>query len=295
MVFFDHPNALTDLDAFVPVINQVVQAELDIMRGPPYASYTFFFDVGGPGGGLEHRNSARLSLYPGVTPAQFAPFAAHEFFHLWNVKRIRPAALGPFDYIHPPAVKTLWFVEGFTEYYARIAVRRAGLVTPEGFEAHWTRLIDAYLRNPEEQKISADESSLRVWEANNSSGFGISYYDRGELIALCLDLAIRHATAGLRSLNDVMRMLLARYAPPHAGYHQSDLLQAINKVAGTDLSALFNSLTQTAGPLPLAQCLGYAGLDRVGERLSGATPEEMAIRRQWEELDPKAMGVVAPQ
>lgn len=280
-VFFDQAKEISDVKIYQPVLTAIAQAESKIMSGAPYDRYEWFFDVGGRGGGLEHLNSSRLSLRASREPSRSADFIAHEFFHLWNVKRIRPAALGPFDYVHPPATRNLWFAEGVTEYYAHVATRRAGLRTEREIFDHWKAAIEAYQRNPERLKISADDSSLRVWEADNSSGFGLSYYDKGELIGLCLDLKIRHVTGNRRSLDDVMRLLMARCAPPKPGYGEDGIRDAVNEIAGTDLTDFYNLLARSTQEMPFAECLEYAGLDTNFAPLPSASAAQIALRKAW--------------
>ena len=280
-VFFDKVAQIPDVKAYRTVLTSIADAESKIMGGMPYDRYEWFFDVGGRGGGLEHLNSSRLSLWPGREPNRAADFIAHEFFHLWNVKRIRPRVLGPFDYVHPPQTRNLWFAEGVTEYYAHIATRRAGLRTEAEFLTHWKDAISAYGRSPERLKISADDASLRVWETDNSSGFGLSYYDKGELIGLCLDLKIRDATKNRHSLDDVMRLLMQNYGLPKPGYDENSLRDAINAIAGTDLTDFYNSLARSTEEMPFAECLGYAGLSADLTPLPMATAAQIALRKSW--------------
>ena len=114
-VFFDKAQQIPDVKAYEPVLIAIASAGSRLMGGSPYERYEWFFDVGGQGGGLEHLNSSRLALWPGREPNRAADFIAHEFFHLWNVKRIRPSVLGPFDYVNLPQTRNLWFAEGVTE------------------------------------------------------------------------------------------------------------------------------------------------------------------------------------
>ncbi|HLJ58065.1 MAG TPA: hypothetical protein VKT77_23705 [Chthonomonadaceae bacterium] len=282
-VFFHTPIDAAQADAFVPMLRQVAQAENDIMGGPPYKRYEFLFDVGGGGGGLEHRNSARLNMFPGQNPQGFDAFVAHEFFHLWNVKRIRPAVLGPFDYEHPPKTRNLWFAEGVTEYYAHVAVRRAGLADRAAFRRHWRSAIARLQRNPARLRVSADDASLHVWETGNSEGFnGLSYYDKGELIGLCLDLKIRHATGGAKSLDDVMRLLLERHNPPKPGYGEDEIRATVSEVAGIDLCGFYDLLARSTQEMPFAECLAYAGLDLNLSPQANATAEQVNLRDAWE-------------
>jgi predicted metalloprotease with PDZ domain len=282
VVFFDHADKVKNYDAYTPMLVSIVQAETKIMGGTPYPQYAFFCDVNGEGGGLEHLNACRVSLFPGATPNQLSPFFAHEFFHCWNVKRIRPAVLGPFDYVHPPITRNLWFAEGVTEYYAHVATCRAGLVTEPNFLSHYARAIRRYESNPARLKVSADDASLHVWESGNSEGFGgLSYYDKGELVGLCLDLTIRHETGDRKSLDDVMRLLMQRHAPPKPGYGEDEIRATVNEVADRDLTALYNKLARSTEEMPFAECLGYAGLSVNLTPLPDATPEQIALRNSW--------------
>jgi predicted metalloprotease with PDZ domain len=282
IVFFDHADQIRNYDAYTPMLQGIVQAETKIMGGMPYPQYAFFCDVNGEGGGLEHLNACRVSLFSSATPAQLAPFFAHEFVHCWNVKRIRPAVLGPFDYVHPPVTRNLWFAEGVTEYYAQVAVCRAGLMGEASFLRHYAQAIRRMQSNPARLKISADDASLHVWESGDSQGFGgISYYDKGELVGLCLDLTIRHETGDRKSLDDVMRLLMQRHAPPKPGYSEDELRATVSEVAGRDLTALYNKLARSTDEMPFAECLGYAGLSINLTPLPDATPEQIALRNRW--------------
>jgi predicted metalloprotease with PDZ domain len=282
VIFFDHLQEVTEPQTLTKILQRIVQAEGAMMGGLPYSQYIFYFDVDGHGGGLEHRNSARLVYLPEETLTDFAAFAAHEFFHLWNVKRIRPRVLGPFDYIHPPHTRSLWFVEGVTDYFAWLSILRAGLITPQQFLAHWRRAIQSYMANPARLQVSAEQASWRVWDAGNSEGYGgLSYYDKGALIGLCLDLELRYMTHNTRSLADVMRLLLRRYSPPHAGYTAEDLRNAMNEVAESDLSHFYDRLTQTTEEMPFGTCLAHAGLDADCEPIPDAAEEAIALRDRW--------------
>jgi predicted metalloprotease with PDZ domain len=281
-VYFGKVNETRPLDSYTPVLRRIVQAENDIMGGPPYGQYDFLFGVGEFPAGLEHLNSTRIGLWLNAPPRAVGSLVAHEFFHLWNVKRIRPSVLGPFDYIEAPRTRNLWFAEGVTEYYAHIALRRAGLTSEMEFLDHWRRAIDALQRNPARLRVTADESSLRVWEAGNSSGYGgLSYYQKGELIGLCLDLKIRHVTDNRKSLDDVMRALLQKCNPPKPGYGEDELRDTINQVAGHDLTAFYNLLARSTREMPFTECLAYAGLDVNLRPVPNSPPDVLALRAAW--------------
>jgi predicted metalloprotease with PDZ domain len=178
------------------------------------------------------------------------------------VKRIRPFVLGPFNYVDPPKTANLWWSEGITSYYGDLLSERCGLNTREEYLKHVSDTIGLLQNNPARLKISADESSLRVWEANNSQGLGLSYYTKGELVGLCLDLKIRQMTAGRYSLDDVMRALWTQVRHGEGpGFEEDDIKKSVNRVSGSDLSDFYDKLARSVEELPFDECLGYAGLN----------------------------------
>ncbi|MBM3496172.1 MAG: hypothetical protein FJX72_17905, partial [Armatimonadetes bacterium] len=134
-----------DPGPYVETLRAIVRAGSDYMGGLPYPRYDLFLDVGGRGGGLEHANAARIAIAPYMPARAVARFMAHEYFHLWNVKRIRPAVLGPFDYANPPRTRDLWFCEGVTEYVAGLLALRAGLLDDGAFLSDISRSIGTLL------------------------------------------------------------------------------------------------------------------------------------------------------
>lgn len=286
---FFNRHAGANYDDTMKMLQKVVAEQNRLMGGPPYSRYIFFLDVGGRGGGLEHANSTRMGWFAGG-PARFmAGFAVHEFFHLWNVKRIRPAVLGPFDYQRVPRTRNLWFAEGVTSYYGDLSVQRAGFTTPEEYMDGLGQTITALQNTPARLRITADESSLRVGETRGSQGFGgLSYYLKGELIGLCLDLKIRGLTQNQRSLDHVMRDLMAKHAPPKPGYPEDGIREAVIRAAGPDMGPFYDVLARSTEEMPFDACLRYAGL-RLQRRGNGfaiaedpsATSEQRALRASW--------------
>lgn len=280
----------TNYDDLIPVVQKIVTEENRLMGGPPYERYVIFLDVGGRGGGLEHLNSHRLAWFRG-TPARFgAGGIAHEFFHLWNVKRIRPAVLGPFDYITPPRTKNLWFAEGVTSYYGDLSVCRAGLTNESEYLGGMAEKIQALQANPARLRVTAEQSSEKVWNGGFSQGYGgLSYYLKGELIGLCLDLKIRALTQNAKSLDDVMHILLARYGLPKPGYPEDGLRQATIETGGAEMGAFYDRLCRTTEEMPFDECLRFMGLRVQGspagrmtiEADPQATPETLARRKTW--------------
>jgi len=281
LVLLRNPSRVTDLPGLIQTVKTVAKTEAALMGGMPTKHYNFIFDVDGPGGGLEHLNSFRIGLFSRANPMRFSAMIAHEFFHQWNVKRIRPAVLGPFDYIKPPRTRNLWFAEGVTEYYAQICEYRGGFATADQVLQHFRRLIGFIPNVPAMKTVTAEDASFRVWESGNSEGFGgLSYYFKGELIGLCLDLKIRAVTNGKKSLDDVMRLLMKRHAPPLPGYGEDEIRTTVNEVAGQDLSSLYNLLARTTEDLPLKELLAPFGLNSEMQPVTPpGTADEVAAQK----------------
>ena len=282
LVYFGDIENAPPIDEYVAVCSRIVGASGKIMGGIFYTGYDFYLDFNGTGGGLEHSNCARLAMRTNTRPQDAASFLAHEHFHNWNIKRIRPKVLGPFDYITPQPTGNIWFAEGVTEYYAHVSCRRSGITSEEEFLDHWRGQIARFARNTAQTRVTAEQASKRVWETKSSQGYGgLSYYQKGELIGLCLDLKIRALSQGKKSLDDVMRELLKRHNPPKPGYDEDGILDAINAITKTDLTAFYTLLARTTKPLPFAECLGGIGLDVNLEPLPNVTPIQAALRRDW--------------
>jgi predicted metalloprotease with PDZ domain len=231
----------------------------------PFKRYVFMYRSAGTNssgaGGLEHLGSTEIGLR-GIIDDRVRSVIAHEYFHAWNVKRIRPAVLGPFDYTKVPQTRNLWWSEGVTSYYGDLLSRRYDLNTDQEYFKHLADTITLLQHNPARLKISADESSLRVSDANNSQGFGgLSYYTKGELVGLCLDLKIREVTSGRKSLDDVMKRLYEQCGKGNKpGFGEDDIKKWVNKVAGKDLSAFYDRCVRSTEELPLTECLAAAGI-----------------------------------
>jgi predicted metalloprotease with PDZ domain len=269
-------------------VKKIVETESAIMGGEiPYHDYTFILHLrANAGGGLEHLNSTALG-YPrfGFHAARSggsnsaSPFAgqserdyngflslvAHEFFHLWNVKRIRPDALGPFDYTKENYTKVLWVAEGITDYYADIALRRAGLVSDGDFLAGEASAIQSLQNTPGRLEQSAEESSFDTWvkfyrQDENSTNSQISYYDKGALLGLLLDLEIRKRSNGAKSLDDVMRYLYTEFFKQKRNYGPDDFQKACELMAGSSLEKFFASYVRGREELDYNAALAVAGL-----------------------------------
>ncbi len=247
---------------------RLVEAAVSIVGEIPYKHYTF--QVVGPGqGGIEHLNSTAIS-FGGFTPEapratrSFLVFLAHEFFHLYNVKTIRPVELGPFDYDGPNRTRLLWVSEGFTSYYQHVILRRAGFTTPDEFLAAVGGPIALLEGRPGRLVQSAAESSWASWDQGPFGGDpekSISYYEKGAVIGLLMDLAIRHATGGAKSLDDVMRALYFEFHKEKGrGFTEAEFKTVCERIAGAPLDEIFD-YANTTMPLDYAKYLGYAGLE----------------------------------
>ena len=192
--------------------------------------------------------------------------ASHEFFHAWNVKRLRPLPLGPFDYTQMVHTPSLWISEGLTSYYGELNLVRAGLLTPEKYLELMGRAITNFEATPARQERSIEDTSWDTWysrsvvsQENNLRNTNYSYYDGGQVMGHILDFAIRHDTGNVKSLDDWMRLLYSRYALPKAGFQPDDAVKAANEIAGKDVSALFAKYIAGKEAIPYEEYFGYAG------------------------------------
>jgi predicted metalloprotease with PDZ domain len=270
----------SDLSEYASLCSRIVGAALRLMGELPYERYLFLLDFNGPGGGLEHMNSARLAMPPGVPPRATARFLAHEFFHLYNVKRIRPKPLGPFDYTKPAITGSLWWLEGVTDYYAEVLLLRAGIYSPDEFLDEIGRALNMARRS---RRVSLDEASRRVWEANNSAGYGVDYYTGGKAVGALLDLAIRAASAGARSLDDVLLALYKETGGGKPGFAEGRIRELCMQYGGASLGDIYDRCVMVPGPLPIEEVLPKMGLEfRNGlTRASGADSHAARLLDAW--------------
>lgn len=263
-------------------VRKIVTVDIAMMPAPDFDHYTFIFHFApeiAAGDGMEHLNSTQIIMSELLSDDGIADAlvdAAHEFFHAWNVKRLRPAALGPFDYTKEDYTQSLWFAEGITTYYSYVALRRAGIWSELEFRNHLSGEIQTLESEPGRKLMSAESSSFHAWfydrspqmQETNFANTTISYYDKGALLGMLLDLEIRARTGGRKSLDDVLRLMYQRfyeapaatyYLPGH-GYEESDILQAVNEVSGRDFTDFFRRYVQGTDPLPYGAALAKAGL-----------------------------------
>ncbi|MBS1718640.1 MAG: M61 family metallopeptidase [Armatimonadetes bacterium] len=244
-------------------IAQLAKPALKMMGSQGFKRYLTILHLvaGNFSGGLEHRASHVEALQnPGnlISPTLWT----HEFFHSWNVKQIRPKLLGPFDYTQAVRTPSLWFAEGVTDYYAKITAYRAGYLNEDGLLDELSHEIGMLQASNNRLKYSLADASMSIWEFGGVSVGDFSYYNKGQIAGLVFDAAIRGATDGRKSLDDVMRLLWTRYRLPQAGYEESDLMAAIDEVAGVSLDDLYRKLINTTDDVP------YDVLQRIGLKVS---------------------------
>jgi len=247
------------------MLRRICTYELKLMEGAPYEHYTFIihFGQGAAGGGMEHANSTAISL----RSAEDLPnIAAHEFFHLWNVKRIRPATLDPVDYTKEQYTRALWFAEGVTSTYAAYTVVRSQLWGKDQFYFDLSQQISGIEGRPANRWQSAEESSLDAWLEKyplyNRPEESVSYYAKGQVLGVLLDILIRDRTDNQRSLDDVLRAMNNEFAKQNKPYRGTlDIRLTAEQVAGGSFEEFFRKYVSHADPLPYSQILSLAGLD----------------------------------
>jgi predicted metalloprotease with PDZ domain len=245
-------------------LRRICKYELKLMDGAPFERYTFIlhFGKGAGGGGMEHSESTAIGTYSD----EYLPnVAAHEFFHLWNVKRIRPASLYPVDDTKEQYTRALWFAEGVTNTYASYTLVRSGIWSKEQFYADLSEQITELEGRPANRWQSAEQSSLDAWLEKyplyNQPEYSVSYYTKGQVLGDLLDILIRDRTGNEKSLDDVLRSLNTNFARQGKTYRDSlDVALTAESVAGGSFEEFFAKYVAGAEPLPYQQILGLAGL-----------------------------------
>jgi predicted metalloprotease with PDZ domain len=261
-----------DQERVVHDIRRIVAAASGVFGGLPYDRYVFLIEVDGDVGddGMEHRYSTyclvpRLALTTEHGRKRMDGLFCHEFFHLWNVKRVTPAPLAHLDYEGEQYTNSLWIAEGITTYYEHLLLRRAKIYSVAEFLDNISDLINRYLATPGRRLQSAEESSYDSWikfyrPNENSVNAEISYYTLGALLGMTIDLSIRRATKGEKSLDDVMRKVFRDTGRKGSGYTDQEFKEACDSVAGCNLDGLFEAHVRGALDIQFDRYLGFAGL-----------------------------------
>jgi predicted metalloprotease with PDZ domain len=258
-------------------LEKIITAEARIFSGLPYERYIFILHLLNQGsGGLEHKNSCsliyqRFGFRTQDKYEKFLQLVAHEFFHLWNVKRIRPKALEVFDYDQENYTPSLWFCEGTTSYYDLLIPLRIGIYDFNSYLSYLSKEITRYLATPGRKIQSLAESSFDAWiklyrQDANSGNSQISYYLKGEMVSLLLDLLIRAHHRNQRSLDHVMQKMWQEFGQAEIGYTPKQLKEAIESVAGMDLTNFFELYIDGLEDLPFSEYLEPFGLQLFAEK-----------------------------
>ena len=275
--------AFWDVQRSVADVRKIVEQNERFWGGLPYDKYVFFNLLTESGGGLEHQNSTVLmaSRFATRTRARYVRWlglVSHEYFHLWNVKRLRPVELGPFNYDQETYTRSLWVAEGLTDYYGTLMLRRAGLTSDGEYLQALSNDIRELQTTPGRLVQPVELASFDAWikayrPDENSSNVSISYYTKGTVIGFLLDAKIRRATAGRHSLDEVMRRAFGRFSGAR-GFSPAEFRQVVNEVAETDLSDWMRRALETTEELDYQEALDWYGLRFVTP--SGRAPGPIA-------------------
>lgn len=275
------------IDRYVGDTEKIVRAYTSTFGRPEFDDYYFLVNIDpyAPNGdGMEHLASTRLVINGYITNEDryndLLDVTSHEFFHIWNVKRLRPAELGPFDYTRELHTTLLWFAEGFTQYYGHLMVRRAGVWDDKQFLKEMVGEINMVDRSPGRFHRNLRDSSFDTWHAvgarspigatTNYKNTYVNYYYKGAVAALLLDLEIRRRTGNRRSLDDVIRELyrssyaeaeLDAYFLRGRGYSEEDIYAAVEKIAGKEVGRFLRHLVESVEEIDYTKYLKHVGLD----------------------------------
>jgi predicted metalloprotease with PDZ domain len=255
-------------------IEKIVRETFRFWGFLPFKRYHFLNVFRQGGGGLEHKNSTLLtsnSSRSGTPTLGWLNFVSHEYFHAFNVKRLRPIELGPFDYENPPNTTSLWISEGLTTYFAELIVARAGISNREEYLASLSSHIGPLQDSPGRLLQTLNDASLQVW-TSGTSGVGqdtrktVSYYVKGPVVGFLLDAHIQRLTVGKKSLDDVIKLAYKRYSGAR-GFTAEQFRQTTEEVAGSDLRSWFQKALASTAELDYEEALDWYGLqfDPTGE------------------------------
>lgn len=258
-------------------MKKIVETTIDVWGTLPIKKYLFIVEhVASGGGGLEHLNSTVLMMSRNNYTKKdkyvnFLSLVAHEYFHLWNVKRLRPLELGPFDYDNENYTELLWFFEGFTAYYDELLLLRAGYINKEEYLQRMATNIERTENRPGVKVQSLASASYDAWikayrRNENSSNTTISYYGKGSLVALLLDIEICATSNGKKNLDELMQSLYKLYQKnPEQGIREKDIIAAAEKITGKKLNAFFKEYVHQTKPLDYKSYLAKVGIDYLAE------------------------------
>ncbi|MCE2745348.1 MAG: peptidase M61 [Burkholderiales bacterium] len=294
-----------DLQRICDDLKPVCEAQIALFepatKQAPFERYVFMLHATDNGyGGLEHRNSTALLFNANELPQRdvekapkgyegFLGLCSHEYFHSWNVKRMKPAAFVPYDLTQENYTRLLWIFEGFTSYYDDVMLARVGKMTEEAYLKSVGRNIAQVMKGPGRLNQSVTDSSFDAWtkyyrQDENAPNSIVSYYTKGSLVALCIDSAIRRQTAGQKSLDDVMRLMWQKKGLSGEGLQEDEFSHLVQEATGIDLSQEIAQWTQTTDELPLGEALRAYGFE-----LSAAKSEEQIYLGLHGQFKPEGM------
>jgi len=275
-----------DLNSLREMLRKIVTAETDWMQDRPVERYVFIyhFPRGPAGGGMEHAHSTAIDTNAGRAsedPDSVASVSAHEFFHVWNVKRIRPQSLEPIDYTRENYTRALWFAEGVTSTVAEHMLVRAGLIGEQEYLRRLAYQIKLLETRPARLTQSVEQSSLDAWLEKYAyyrlPARSISYYNKGEIVGVLLDLAMRDATNGKKSLRDLFQWMNETYARNHRYYADSDgVREAAEKLTGANFADFFHKYIAGVEEIPYDQFFQSIGLRLERRMVLSADPGFLA-------------------
>jgi predicted metalloprotease with PDZ domain len=278
-VFFENAQEYDfNMMAFVDLCERIVVNQGQLYGSFPFPDYWFLFTLPG-GGGLEHLNSTSIGLRAEsqkADPRAGASVTSHEFFHVWNVKRIRPKVLGPFEYEHENYTGNLWVSEGWTSYFGDLTLARTGIWSREEYLNHLGGVISRELSKPRREEHSVFWASRNVWHRfPNEEGSRVDYYGTGEMLGAALDLTMRHETGGRKNLNDVMRFMNRWFAESGIGFEEGDIERACVAVSNLELREWFARHVYGTVDPDFKTAFGYAGIDYAEEITLASFPFPM--------------------
>jgi predicted metalloprotease with PDZ domain len=283
-----------DVDALIIDTQKMIAAEAAMFGGLPYDRYQFILHLPTSGyGGLEHRDGcclifSRRGFADREKYEDFLQLVAHEFFHLWNIKRIRPKALEVFDYEAENYTPSLWFSEGTTSYYDFLIPYRAGIYGAKTYLKNLSKEITRYLTTPGRLVQPLSESSFDAWiklyrPDANSPNSQMSYYLKGAMVTFLLDLAIRVRHQNAKSFDDVLPLMWAEFGRSETGFTSEDLKRVIESVAEIDLTNFFDRYVHGLDELPLDRALADFGLRLVTNADEGNLPPFIGLMLKEQE------------
>ncbi|MEP7274634.1 MAG: hypothetical protein ABI882_24305, partial [Acidobacteriota bacterium] len=259
------------------LVHRIIESQSKMFGGLPYNEYWVLF-VGGEnlktGGALEHENSTNVTYRTApADPRRWVGTVSHEHFHAWNVKRLKPAGFVPYDYSKEQYIQELWFAEGVTSYYGDVHMLRSGLITPEQFVVQQGGQIGGLQSNEARRWISVDDASTTTWLTYTPGGpFTVNYYNKGQVLGFMLDLEIRGASGGRKTLDDVLRSLYER----GRGYTNDDVERVASEMAGRSLKDFFARYVHGTDEIDYNSFLKHAGW-----RLEEVKADQPAPRVQY--------------